>query len=143
MTDQKNLGVVDSTPRSRTSREPLVGTTLIERTLAGRVFTMAGGETMQTAPHVNSERGGMVLTGPTALQTAGHLRARHEELTFLIEPTSVFALATAERPLIIDEPADALFAPTVEEVLQAQRDAGGIGRCDPSGVRGCRGLRGA
>ncbi len=133
MTDQKNLEVVDSTPRSRTSREPLVGTSLIERTLAGRVFTMAGGETMQTAPYVNSERGGMVLTGPTALQTAGHLRARHQELTFLIEPTSVLALATAERPLIIDEPADALFAPTVEEVLQAQRDAGASVAVIPAG----------
>lgn len=133
MTDRANIEVVDSSLVSRTTRESLAGATLVERTLGGRVFTMAGGETMQTAPHVNMEHGGMVLSGPTALQTAWRLRARHQDLVFLIEPTSVLAPATAERPLIIDEPVDALIAPTVEETLQAQRDAGAAVAVIPAG----------
>ena len=133
MTDRANIEVVDSSLVSRTTRESLAGATLVERTLGGRVFTMAGGETMQTAPHVNMEHGGMVLSGPTALQTAWRRRARHQDLVFLIEPTSVLAPATAERPLIIDEPVDALIAPTVEETLQAQRDAGAAVAVIPAG----------
>ena len=86
MTDRANIEVVDSSLVSRTTRESLAGATLVERTLGGRVFTMAGGETMQTAPHVNMEHGGMVLSGPTALQTAWRRRARTQDDSGIAEP---------------------------------------------------------
>ena len=112
MTDRANIEVVDSSLVSRTTRESLAGATLVERTLGGRVFTMAGGETMQTAPHVNMEHGGMVLSGPTALQTAWRLRARVvTAITVPSSSTSSSEFSMPSRPRAASGPCHAVCSP--------------------------------
>jgi hypothetical protein len=132
MTDQINAQPITTQVAAPTPREALAGASYVDRVVGGRVFTMAGSETMLTAPHVSLEHSGMVLSGPTALLTAPHLRARHPGMVFLIEPMSGKTMASKERPLIL-EMQDSLFPPTVEEMLQGQRQAGAAAAAIPAG----------
>jgi len=132
MTDQINAQPIRTQVATPTPREALAGASYVDRVVGGRVFTMAGSETMSTAPHVSLEHSGMVLSGPTALLTAAHLHARHPGMVFLIEPMSGKTMASKERPLIL-EMQDSLFPPTVEEMLQRQRVAGAVAAVIPAG----------
>lgn len=137
MTDQidistNKMNTTDPRIGEWTGTETHSGASYVDRVMGGRIFTMAGGETMATAPAVNPDHGGLVLSGPTALQVAPHLRARHPGLVFLIEPTSAKVVATADRPLIV-EMQDSLLPPTVEEVLQGHRLAGAAAAVLPAG----------
>lgn len=132
MTDKINTQQITQQTSAPTSREALAGASYVDRVVSGRVFTMAGSETMATAPHVNLEHSGMVLSGPTALVMAPHLHARHPGMVFMIEPMSGKTMASKERPLIL-EMQDSLFPPTVEEMLQGQRLAGAAAGVIPAG----------
>ena len=135
MTEQVDAEVALTSSPVWETQEARAGASYVDRVMSGRVFTMAGAETMATAPYVDAQHGGMVLTGPAGLQTAGHMRSRHKNVVFLVEPTSARVPATEDRPLIL-EMQDSLLPPTVEEVLAGQRQAGAAVSVIPAGFVG-------
>lgn len=63
MTDQIEVQPATTPLATPRPREALAGTSYVDRVVSGRVFAMAGGETMATAPYVNVDHSGMVLSG--------------------------------------------------------------------------------
>jgi hypothetical protein len=97
--------------------------------LADRVLTMVDAPSTGLLGAVDPARGGVVVTGSRAHTMAARLHLSHPHLPVLIEPASGRQhLATADQPFLLQTggaqgPADALWSPTLAEVLAEQRAA--------------------
>jgi len=111
---------------------PATGETL--RRLATRVLVLASSEAEATAPFIDQRTSGLIITGADAVATVRKLHAQHPGLTLLVEPESVKTFATAERPFILEQDLNAMFAPDLADVLDAQTTSGAAAAVLPAGV---------
>lgn len=103
------------------------------RRLAGRMLAVASAEALATAPFVDPQTSGLIVTGAEACTAVRELRSQHPDLTLLVEPASIKQYASAERPFILDD-TDALFPLQLTDVLDGQLTCGASVAVLPAGV---------
>lgn len=86
-------------------------------------------------PNLPKHGSGLVLRGAKRLTGCKQLRKAEHDGVILVDPEGyTVAAATEEDPFVLGDPRqDALFIPTLEEILQAQRSAGATVAMTPTG----------
>lgn len=107
--------------------------------LRDRVLTVAGQDAIAIAPHIDAATGGLVVAGSTSVVTVERLRMAYPGLLLIAEPPAPSRyLATRERPFLLDGNNDdsqaSLWAPTLSEIVDAQRLAGADVVVTPTGL---------
>lgn len=93
--------------------------------LHDRVIVAAGCDNaMKLASAIHHDRSGLVVTGVNALAHIRSLRAAHPSMVLIAESSAHESYATVDAPFIIPAGDGQLFAPSLEEIIVGQRDAG-------------------
>lgn len=93
--------------------------------LQDRVLIAAGCDNaMKLATSIHHEKSGLVVTGLNALAHIRALRAAHPTMVLIAESAAHESYATEDAPFIIPAEDGQLFAPSMEEIVDGQRDAG-------------------
>lgn len=104
----------------------------VEQRLSRRVLVVASTEAIQTAAHIDTAGGGLVVAGADAMRTVRQLKRAYPNLTLLADPTSHTAHVASEgEPFMLG--GEGLFQFTLSDHLAGQISAGADIAVTPTG----------